>query len=84
MSDRDCRSAGWPAGSTTAIDEASRAAYLDVPVAEAQAGHWPPPGPARFGETSPGTAPITVWKGFHDRFAAGVSLEQRAASAGSN
>ncbi len=65
-------------------DEASRAAYLEVPVAEAQAGHWPPPGPARFGETSPGTAPITVWKGFHDRFAAGVSLEQRAASAGSN
>lgn len=61
-------------------DDASRAAYLEVPVADAQAGRWPAPGPSHYGEYSPGTAPVTVWKGFQDRHAAGVTLERRAAS----
>ena len=60
-------------------DDESRAAYLEVPVADAQAGRWPAPGPAHYGELSPGTAPITVWKGFQDRHAAGVTLEERSA-----
>lgn len=61
-------------------DDASRAAYLEVPVVDAQAGRWPAPGPAHYGDYSPGTAPITVWKGFQDRHAAGVQLEERDAA----
>ena len=55
-------------------DDASRAAYLEVPVAEASKGQWPPPGPKHYDDRSPGTNGITVWKGFQQRHATGIEL----------
>ncbi len=54
--------------------EAGKGAYLDVaePVSDRTA--WPSrPGDA-YGAVSPGTAPITVWKGFQRRHVAGLEL----------
>jgi predicted dienelactone hydrolase len=55
----------------------SRAAYLDVPVPESAAGEWPASTPpAAYDAYSPGTANITVWKGFQRNHAAGLELLQ--------
>ena len=62
-------------------DDASRAAYLDVPVPEASTGQWPPPGPAHYADLSPGANGITVWKGFQQRHAIGLELLSRAPGA---
>jgi len=60
----------------------TRAAYLDVPVIESSDGAWPAAAPPlSYDAYSPGTADITVWKGFQRRHAAG--LELRHAQAGS-
>jgi predicted dienelactone hydrolase len=61
-------------------DDASRAAYLDVPLAESAAGVWPAatPPPA-YDAYSPGTAGITVWKGFQNNHASGLELLQAKA-----
>ncbi|HTV97490.1 MAG TPA: hypothetical protein VME42_15905 [Steroidobacteraceae bacterium] len=56
----------------------TRAAYLDVPVPLLAAGTWPDPAPPapppRYGAYSPGTAGITLWKGFQRSQAAGLQL----------
>jgi hypothetical protein len=57
----------------------SRAAYLDVPVADSAEGRWPAPGPAHYADFSPGANGVTVWKGFQHHYAEGLELIQRAA-----
>ena len=43
----------------------TRAAYLNVPVAESSDGVWPATAaPTAYDAYSPGPAPVTVWKGF--------------------
>jgi len=60
----------------------SRAAYLDVPVTDSATGAWPAAAPpAAYDAYSPGTAQITLWKGFQRNHAAGLELLQ--ADAGS-
>jgi predicted dienelactone hydrolase len=55
----------------------SRAGYLNVPVAESDAGAWPDATPpSGYDAHSPGTAEITVWKGFQRNHAAGLELLQ--------
>jgi predicted dienelactone hydrolase len=60
--------------------DASRDAYLNVPASESAAGVWPatPPPPA-YDAYSPGTADITVWKGFQRNHATGLELLQAEA-----
>jgi len=62
--------------------DASRAAYLNVPVTESADGIWPPATPPlAYDAYSPGTADITVWKGFQRNHAAGLELLQAEAAA---
>jgi predicted dienelactone hydrolase len=62
-----------------------RAAYLDVPVTDSDAGVWPPTTPpASYDAYSPGmggtnTVAVTLWKGFQRNHAAGLELLQAAA-----
>jgi predicted dienelactone hydrolase len=57
--------------------DASRAAFLDVPVTESGAGVWPAATPPlAYDAYSPGTAQISVWKGFQRNHAAGLELLQ--------
>ena len=61
-------------------DDASRDAYLNVPVSESAAGVWPAtPPPPPYDAYSPGTASITVWKGFQRNHATGLELLQAEA-----
>jgi predicted dienelactone hydrolase len=54
---------------------AADAAFLDVPTPASDDGAWPAkPGDA-YDAFSPGTAPITVWKGFRRGHAAGLRLD---------
>jgi predicted dienelactone hydrolase len=63
-------------------NDASRAAYLNVPVAESSAGVWPATTPPlAYDAYSPGTADISVWKGFQRNHAAGLELLQAQAGA---
>lgn len=57
----------------------SRAAYLDVPLAESSEGTWTAPESARWGDYSPGPPGVTLWKGFQRRHAEGLTLIQRDA-----
>ena len=58
----------------------SRDAYLNVPVSESSAGTWPAATPAPpYDAYSPGSATITVWKGFQRNHATGLELLQSAA-----
>lgn len=55
----------------------SRAGYLDVPVTESAAGAWPAATPpVAYDAYSPGTAEITLWKGFQRKHATGLELLQ--------
>jgi predicted dienelactone hydrolase len=55
----------------------SRAAYLNVAVTESAAGAWPAATPPlAYDAYSPGTAEITLWKGFQRNHAAGLELLQ--------
>ncbi len=55
----------------------SRAAYLDVPVADSSAGVWPASTPPlAYDAYSPGSSGITVWKGFQRNHAAGLEMLQ--------
>jgi predicted dienelactone hydrolase len=59
----------------------SRAAYLNVPVPESAAGAWPAAvPPLAYDAYSPGTADISVWKGFQRNHAAGLELLQADAA----
>jgi len=55
----------------------TRAAYLEVPVAESSDGVWPATSaPAAYDAYSPGTPGISVWKGFQRNHAEGLELLQ--------
>ena len=57
--------------------DASRDAYLNVPVTESALGKWPvTTPPAAYDAYSPGTSTITVWKGFQRNHATGLELLQ--------
>jgi hypothetical protein len=57
-----------------------RAAFLDVAVSESSAGAWPAATPPlAYDAYSPGTADITVWKGFQRNHGSGLQLLQAAA-----
>jgi predicted dienelactone hydrolase len=59
----------------------SRAGYLDVPMTESNAGVWPAAAPPlAYDAYSPGTAVITLWKGFQRNHAAGLELLQAEGS----
>jgi predicted dienelactone hydrolase len=61
-------------------DDESRAAYLNVPVTESGAGVWPAATPPlTYDAYSPGSADISVWKGFQRNHAAGLELLQAQA-----
>jgi len=57
-------------------DDLSRAAYLDVPIPDSDAGVWPAADTAPYAAYSPGTGGITVWKGFQRKHAQGLELLQ--------
>jgi predicted dienelactone hydrolase len=59
-------------------DDESRAAYLDGLVPDASAGRWQAPPGTAFGAISPGTAGITLWKGFQRDYADGLELLERS------
>ena len=64
------------------MGDASKAAYLDVPVTEASAGLWPATAPPlAYDAYSPGTPDISVWKGFQRNHAVGLELLQAQAVA---
>src|SRR5580658_9058300 len=62
--------------------DASRDAYLNVPVAESDAGAWPAATPPPAYDTySPGSGNVTVWKGFQRNHATGLELLQAGGGA---
>jgi hypothetical protein len=56
----------------------SRAAYLDGLVPDSSTGRWQAPSGTAYDAVSPGTAGITLWKGFQRDYAEGLELQQRA------
>jgi predicted dienelactone hydrolase len=58
--------------------DSAKAAYTDGLVVNSDDGTWPKP-PAGYGAVSPGPPAATLWKGFTEAHAAGMSLEFRAA-----
>jgi predicted dienelactone hydrolase len=61
----------------------TRAAYLDVPIAQSTDGVWPATAaPAAYDAYSPGTPPISVWKGFQRNHAEGLELLALPAASG--
>jgi predicted dienelactone hydrolase len=60
-------------------DDASRSAYLDVPVADSALGQWAAPSNAAYDAVSPGGSGVTLWKGFQRRHAEGLELLRAAA-----
>ncbi|MDE2250771.1 MAG: dienelactone hydrolase [Gammaproteobacteria bacterium] len=55
-------------------DDAGRAAYIDGLVPESDAGSWRAPAGTPFDARSPGSADITLWKGFQRDYAEGLEL----------
>jgi predicted dienelactone hydrolase len=55
-------------------DDASRDAYLNVPVPESAAGTWLSANPYPYDAYSPGANGVSVWKGFQLNHAAGLEL----------
>jgi hypothetical protein len=55
-------------------EDASRASYLDGLTPRSADGTWPPAAGERYGLYSPGTAGITLWKGFQRQHAEGLEL----------
>ncbi len=62
-------------------EDESRAAYLDGLVPESTAGTWQAPKSTPFDARSPGTAGVSLWKGFQRDYAEGLELLQRDAQA---
>jgi predicted dienelactone hydrolase len=58
--------------------DAAKASYIDGLVVNSDDGTWPKP-PAGYGAFSPGPPAATLWKGFAEAHAAGMSLEVRGA-----
>jgi predicted dienelactone hydrolase len=59
----------------------SRAAYLNVRDPQSSAGVWPASSQLAYDAYSPGTAEVTVWKGFQHNHAEGLELLQADARA---
>ena len=57
-----------------AKDDAAKAAYLDVAEPISNRGAWAVRPGQPYDAISPGAPPITVWKGFQRRHAAGLEL----------
>jgi len=55
--------------------------YLDVPVEDSDAGTWKAPAGTRWGAYSPGGPDVTLWKGFQQRHARGMTLQHLPAAA---
>jgi predicted dienelactone hydrolase len=58
--------------------EADKRDYLDVPVAESDAGEWQAPDGTPWSAFSPGGDKVTLWKGFQRRHARGMELRHSA------
>ncbi len=58
--------------------EKSRAAYLNVRVAQSDGGVWPASDHSPYDAYSPDSGDITVWKGFQRRHAIGLELRRAA------
>ena len=54
-----------------------RLSYLEVPVVDSDAGIWKAPAGTPWGSYSPGGPDITLWKGFQQRRARGMTLEHQ-------
>jgi predicted dienelactone hydrolase len=65
-------------------DDASRDAYLNVPVSESDAGTWPTSSPSSYDAYSTGAGGVSVWKGFQRNHAAGLELLQAKAAPHAN
>jgi predicted dienelactone hydrolase len=65
-------------------DDVSRDAYLNVSVAESNAGTWPASSQSTYDAYSPGTNGVSVWKGFQRNHAAGLELLQAKAAPHAN
>ncbi len=61
--------------------DATKLAYLNVPVAESDKGEWNAPAGTPWGAYSPGGQGVTFWKGFQRRHARGMVLEHVGAGA---
>ncbi len=59
--------------------EAGRAAYLNMPIAESDAGEWKAPDGTPWGAYSPGGDGVTLWQGFQRRHARGMRMEHLGA-----
>jgi hypothetical protein len=55
-------------------------AYLDVPVEDSDAGTWKAPAGTSWGAYSPGGPDVTLWKGFQQRRARGMTLQHLPAA----
>jgi len=62
----------------------TRASYLDGLVPESSEGHWQAPAGTPFDAISPGTAGITLWKGFQRDYADGLELLERSPPPGAS
>ena len=60
--------------------DVNRDSYLDVPVVRSSDGSWAAPANTAWNAISPGTAGVTLWKGFQRRHAEGLELLQRPAA----
>ncbi|MFM8542035.1 MAG: alpha/beta hydrolase family protein [Chakrabartia sp.] len=54
-------------------------AYLDVPVEDSDVGTWKAPAGTSWGAYSPGGPDVTLWKGFQQRRARGMTLQHLGA-----
>lgn len=55
--------------------EPDKRTFLNVPVAESDAGEWNAPAGTPWGAYSPGGDGVTLWKGFQRRHARGMTLQ---------
>ncbi len=59
--------------------ELDKNAYLNVPVAESDAGEWKAPEGTAWGAYCPGGDGVTLWKGFQRRHARGMRMQHLGA-----
>jgi predicted dienelactone hydrolase len=60
-------------------DDTAKASYIDGLIPDSNEGAWPTP-PAEYGAYSPGPPTATLWKGFQERHATGMTFEFRPAA----
>lgn len=59
--------------------EADKSAYLDVATVNSDDGDWAAPAGTGWGAYSPGSAGVTLWKGFQRRHARGMDMRHASA-----